>query len=172
MLISRSDIQTVVQLSNNLTLDKLTPHILAAQELDLKPQLGAPLYKALVDGIASSPQEEIYVTLMEGESYVCGNDTIDFPGVAKALSWYTYARYLKNQDSYSTAWGMQQISGGNSQGVSEKAIARKVAEANSAGAHYIEEMHKYLKEKSLIYTLYKGDTGYRRRGKLNIKPIG
>ena len=172
MLIQRSDIQTIAQVSNNLESSKLNPYILEAQELDLKPQLGAALYKALVDGIESSPQTAIYVTLMEGEAYTCGNDTIDFPGITKALAYYAWARYLSNQDGYSTVWGVQQLTGGNSQGISEKSIARKIGQARSAGAHYIEEMHRYLKEKLSTYPLYKGDSGERKRGKVNINSVG
>ena len=170
MLISRSDIQNVIQLSSNLPAVKLDPFISRAQELDLKPQLGAALYKALVDGVAADTA--IYTTLMDGAEYVCGTDTIDFPGITPALAWYSYARYLSDQDSYSTVNGIVIPTAEHSDRLSEKAVTRRISEAREAASHYIDEAHKYLCEKSATYTLYKGDTGKRRRSKFKISSIG
>ena len=170
MLISRSDIQNVIQLSDNLPAVKLDPMIGRAQELDLKPQLGAALYKALIDGIVAGTA--IYVTLMDGEEYVCGTETIDFPGIKPALAWFSYARYLGDQDSYSTVNGIVVPSTDHSNPLSEKAVTRRISQAREAGAHYLDETHKYLCEKSTTYPLYKGDKGNRRRSKFKISAIG
>ena len=172
MLITRSDIQTVIQLSDNLPAVKINPMIDRAQELDLKPQLGAALYKAFVDGIAASPQTAIYLTLLNGEAYVyCNDETIDFPGVKPAIAWYAYARYLSGANHYSTVNGIQVPSNDHSEMLSEKGITRQISEAREAASHYIDEMHQYLCEKSATYTLYNGDGGKRRRSKINITAI-
>ncbi len=172
MLITASDIQTVIQLSDNLPPVKINPMISRAQELDLKPQLGAALYKALVDGFAASPQEAIYLTLMNGEAYTfCQNETIDYPGLTPALAWYSYARYLSSASHYSTVNGIVMPTPEHSEVVSDRSLARQISEARTAAEHYIDETHQYLCEKSLIYPLYKGDKGKRRRGKTNITAI-
>ena len=170
MLISRSDIQTVIQLSDNLPAVKLDPYISRAQEMDLKPQLGPGLYKAFVDGVDA--ETAIYLTLLNGESYLCGTDTIDYSGIKPALAWFAYARYLGDQDSYSTVNGIVQPISDHSQPLSEKAVTRKINQAREAAGHYIDEMHAYLCEKSATYTLYNGDKLERRRTKVKITAIG
>ena len=170
MLITKSDIQTVIQLSDNLPLDKINPMISRAQELDLKPQLGPALYKAFVDGVTASTA--IYTTLLDGESYVwCSDETIDFPGVRPALAWYAYARYLSGANHYSTVNGIVVPTNEHSEAMSEKGITRQISEAREAASHYIDEMHRYLCEKETTYPLYKGDGGKRRRSKINITAI-
>lgn len=168
-LITIADIQAVKQLSDNLALTKINPFIAEAEELDLKPQLGAAMYKALVD---NKDDGDVYQTLLEGEDYTCGNETINYPGIKKILAYYAYSRYLSEQDSFSTVSGMVQPGGQNSSALSEKSITRKIGQARSAGAHYMEEMHKYLCAKKASYPLYKGDDGHRKRRKINITAIG
>ncbi len=169
-LITRNDIQGIKQISDNVPLDKLDPFILEAQEEDLKREMGAALYKAFKDGFTA--ETAIYVTLMNGEAYTCGNDEVDFPGVKPALAYYTYARYLSDANSYSTVNGVIVPTGVNSDSLSEKTIARKIAQARGSASHYIDEMHKYLCEKSATYPLYKGDKGERKSGKIRISSIG
>ena len=171
-LITRNNIQDIKQISDNVPLDKLDPFINEAQELVLKDEMGAALYKAFKDGLEATSQTAIYVTLLNGEEYVCGNDTIDFPGVAPALAYHAYAIYLEDANSYSTVNGIVMPTPINSEPLSEKTIARKIAQARGAGSHYIDEMHKYLCEKSATYPLYKGDSGERKSGKIRISSIG
>lgn len=169
-LISRSDIQAVVQFSDNLPQEKVDSAIELASELDLKPRLGASFYRALVVGVAASTA--IYVTLMNGEDYTYNEDTITFPGLKKAIAWYAYARYLSNQDSISTVNGLVESSRDNANRLSDKSITRKISEARAAAEHYMDEAHKYLCEKDTTYTLYDGDRGNARRGKIKITSIG
>lgn len=171
-LITKSDIQAIKQFSDNVMLSKIQPFIDEAEELDLKPQLGPALYKALVDGIAASPSVTIYQTLLDGEDYTYCDETITYPGLKKAIAYFAYARYLAESDLISTVTGMARPTPDNSQIASDKSISRRIAQAREAGSHYFDEAHQYLCEKSDTYPLYKGDTGERRRGKVNITHIG
>lgn len=170
-VIAKSDIQSYVQLSENLAAAKLNGPIELAHELDLKRELGAALYKAFIDGVGASTA--IYVTLLNGESYTnsCG-DSVDYPGIKPALCWFAYVRYLEDHSTVSTARGVVLPTSEQSQPASDKAITRKIAQAREAASHYMDEVHTYLCEKEATYTLYKGNSEVTRRGKVNIKSVG
>lgn len=171
-LITVNDIKDIKQISDNLQPEKIIPFIDEAGELNIKPEMGPALYKAFKDSIASTTATAIYDTLMDGEAYVCGNDTIDFPGVKPAIAYYAYSRYLSEQDTISTVGGLVTPISNHSERISEKSLQRKIGQARSAASHYIDEMHRYLSEKSASYPLYKGDGRKRKSGKIRITSVG
>src|SRR3990167_8784079 len=110
-IITISDIQAAIpDMSVNIEEEKVTRYIAEAQEFDLKPVLGRALHFAFVDGLAASPQEQIYVDLFEGKTYLDTglNQNISFGGVKKAMIYWAYARFLNNQDTNVTSFGIVQ----------------------------------------------------------------
>ena len=169
-LITKSDIQEYVELSDNLSSTKIDGYVKRAQELDLKMMIGAAFYKAFIDGVEA--ETAMYLTLLNGEEYTYCDDTIDFPGLKPVMAWLTYAQYLHDDSTISTINGIVEATSDHSQRPSEKTITRKIAQARENASHYMDEAHQYLCEKDEIYTLYKGSQSPIRRGKTNITSIG
>lgn len=144
--------------------NRFDPFIVEAEELDIRPFLGDALFKDMVDGLASSPQEEIYTDLLNGKTYTCGSYTIDFKGLSQALQYYAYARYLGNSDITHVKTGAVVLDGEFSQRPTKVDIQRKIDQARSSAGTFLEDARKFLNEKSTTYPLWNCNGDVRRGG--------
>ena len=162
-LITITDIQAIIKdMSINVEQERIERYIAEAQEFDLKPILGRALYLAFVNGLAASPQEQIYVDLWEGKTYLEKgiNADISFAGVKQALIYYAYARFLNNQNTNVGSFGIV-VKENNpySKPEEEKRIQRLVTAAIQAAESYKVDFVKFLNDNSTDYPLWlKEDT--------------
>src|SRR4051812_15981545 len=108
VLITKNDFKDIRKISQNISLEKLNPYILEAQEFDLKPILGQELYYDLVADYDSSPSLEKYFDLYHGSTYTCGNSTYTHNGLVPAICYFAYSRYVLDAGITDTPSGLKQ----------------------------------------------------------------
>lgn len=155
-IISLIDFEAYRNISENLGDERIDPFIAEAQEFDIKPALGSALYYAFVEGLAASPQTQIYLDLLDGKTYLDTglNANISFKGVKAALVYYSYARLLMNNDLHTTAFGIVQKKNDYSESLDEKRIMRAVTQAQNSAKAYQNDFISFLDNEYLTYPLW------------------
>lgn len=148
-LISITDINEFKPLSLNTNIAKqLDPWIIEAQEFDLQPCIGNPMYVDLLDNTSN------YTDLFEPFTYSYGGKTYKHEGIKSSLIYWTYARYLANINQHSTAFGMVNKVNDYSNIIEEKTTARLIKQAQSGAEAYKEQWITYLNRFNTQYLLY------------------
>lgn len=108
LLINEEDLRGRCRLfSDNFTWERITPSVLEAQQIEIKPQIGDALMIRLL-----SPEYaglEPYKTLMDGGRYgdgCCGGDRL-FDGLKTALAYYVYGRLITSSVNYLGTTGLR-----------------------------------------------------------------
>lgn len=174
-LITVEQISPFKSITHNLNSVKvLDPHIVAAQDLDLRAFLGTELYLDLLDDFEQSPSLSVYSDLYNGSTYQYQNRTYDQPGIVAILAHFTYARYVQTSNIQSTKSGLvQKTNSEDSQPLTEKAISNIVQQAKSTAIVYQERVKLFLDRNSTDYPLWHvGEDFKRRRGSIRINAVG
>lgn len=162
VLLTRNDFKAIRKISQNTSWEKLSPYILEAQELDLKPILGQELYYDLIEDFNASPSLEKYYDLYHGTTYTCGNSKITHNGLIPVLCYFAYSRYVLDAGITDTASGLKQKNNEYSENISEKTVGRVSDQARSAGSAYMSEVITFLNNNKADYSLWKCSTGNKR----------
>ena len=104
LLISRADIAEKYFLGKNIDDSRIDPHILRAQQSDLKALIGEYLYGDVIDN-PTTPANEL---LLNGGQYNPLNkagSSIYFAGLKDFLVSVTFARIEKHNDTFVTRGG-------------------------------------------------------------------
>lgn len=102
-----------------------------------------------------------YYLLMNGESYVDPSGyQIDYQGLKPALIYWTFARFIENQQISITSHGVVEKTNDYSEQVSEKKIAYRITQARSGALNYFRLVEKYLCDKNTGITTYPLYTSY------------
>lgn len=148
-LIDINDIIEFKPLSLNMNIStQLEPWIIEAQEFDLQPCLGVPMY---VDLLANPLN---YTELFEPFTYSYGGFDYKHEGIKSSLIYWTYARYLANANNHNTAFGVVTKLNDYSEPAEEKTISRLIKQAQSGAVAYREQWLHYLTRFSSNYPLY------------------
>jgi len=170
-IINISDLKDLKDLSVNIDNAQLDPHIKQAELFDIKPFLGAALYRAFITALALDSPTQIYLDLLNGVEYTYGTDTIKFEGLKYAVGYFALARYLPFANTASTKYGIKIKDSLNSTEPSTKQIQMQIDQARSAAQFYLNEANQFLTEKKTTYTLWKCD-GLKRKGGANLSVVG
>ena len=152
-LVIYSDFAAYREISVNVdSAKRIDPYVVEAQELDLRPFLGDVFYQEIL----SSPST--YATLLDGGTYAYGDYNYTFKGLKAALVYLSYARFVNNDDVKSTPAGLKRKITNESEFLSEKTLARIVANAREIAAAYLDQCKTFLCRNSTtaIYTNYGG----------------
>ena len=172
--ITVSDIQQFKGISSNINSPKdLIPHILEAQDFDLRPFMGEGLYLSFVADFEASPSLVQYDDLFNGCQYTYQGNEYKQEGLKAVLIYHAYARFLSNTGIISTPTGFVQKTNQYSDPVNDKAIARLIQQARSGATVHEERVKLYLDRYASTYTLWKCSgiqTPYRTG--LKIRKIG
>lgn len=145
-LINTSDIQAFEAMSSNIDFDKkLRPHVIDAQEFDVRPLLGEQLWIELISDVSAFsdlwlPFEYSY----KGKNY-------QHPGLKSVVVMFTVARYRGDANNHETAFGSVQKTNPFSEPISEKTIARRMASARSGAEVYWTRVRDYLNRHASDY---------------------
>jgi len=144
-LISYSDLAPYKHLTANFNAAKFDTYVNAAQEFDLRKLLGTELYIDLMDDFEASPSLVTYGELMSGCTYTYLTRKYKHEGLIPVIGCFTFARYLMDSNAFSTPFGMMQKKNSDvSEPISEKSIARKIAQAQSEALSYFERVKLYI----------------------------
>jgi len=172
-LILTTDIKEIKPISDNIdSVERINPYIIEAQDLDIRPFLGDPLFYALVEGFTASPQNTDYLALLNGKSYTtsCGF-TIFFDGLKIAIAYFAYARFVSSQGINITRFGVVQKTNEFSQPVTVEMVDRIAGNARSVGLSYLHQVEEFLDENTTTYPLWRQSDKKRPRGKFKITSV-
>lgn len=151
LLINRSDVTPYAQIAIHAREETmLQPHILAAQNVDVKPVLGNVFFTDLV----VNRLQQKYVQLLEGGTYTHNGNVVTFQGLKAALACYTYARYVLAKNAVDTPFGMVAKTTENSVQADTKLLLNIASEKRSEASAYLHEVVQYLKANANTYTLF------------------
>jgi hypothetical protein len=172
-LITLQNIQAVKSISLNVNeVKQLTPHILEAQNFDLRELIGDAFYLDLIADFIALPSLIKYSFIFNGGQYTYQNETYYLDGLKHYLVYSSYSRYLANSNVISTATGLVHKTNQYSDKVEEKTIARLVSQSRSAATFCEENIKKYLERNKSSYPLYKCDKNVNFTNGIKIRNIG
>ena len=158
LVITVADFAGIRQINQNQQqAKKLDPFIREAQELDLKPLMGASFYQDFVDNFTT---EQKYIDLLAGVKYENTlNETVSFSGLTAALVYWTYGRYSINKPITDTPFGQVNKTNQWSKQIDKDDRRSIVSQTKSAGNNYWIEVTEFLNipENNNIYKLWKSD---------------
>lgn len=153
-LITLSDISAVESMSSNIDFNKkLRPHILDAQELDIRPFVGEEFWIAIYDEITDGGTE--FDDLWNGSTYQHQGRTHRHCGLKHVLVMFTVARYKPSAMVHDTPFGLVNKTTPYSNPVSDKTVAREEAKARSAAEAYWLQVRSFLVRNRSDYPLFK-----------------
>lgn len=148
-------------LSCNVSGGRMQAFIGKAQNLDLKPFLGLPLYSSLVkhfvadeQGIAQLKPEapEAYRTLWQGGEYTDAHGhAITYGGLLPALVYFAFARFAEGDAVRFTASGPVVKRSDHSEALPYKDVLRITTEYRSIANAYCNEAEKFLQDNRALF---------------------
>ena len=161
LLIQANDIREFWQLGKNIPDERVSPHILRAQQSDLKPFLGEELYYDFINNLT----DQKYQDLLKGKEYINGNgNTVFFSGVKPMLAAYAYARIKKNADDFLTRAGNKYKETTESSIPPHIRNINKAREAESDAIRLQQEVFDFLVFFGETYPLWSMDRGTNKTG--------
>lgn len=172
LLITFNDFQVYKDISININKSKdLEPYILQAQRMDLQPILGAAFYYDVIQKTlypVGSPTTGEYNNLVDGVVYNDGTNDIQYYGLKPLIVYYSYARFIDNNDFRVTKFGNTVKQTDYSQTASSGMTQKHVNSARSAAKFYQTNLIDYLCNNSSSYPLFKGVTSSAKKTSVSI----
>lgn len=152
LLITKADMVPYAQVAIHAREEAmLQPHILAAQNVDVKPVIGGALWYDILE----NPYTALNQKLIDGGTYTnTSGQTFHFQGIKAALACFAYARYILSKNAVDTPFGMVAKTSDYSVQADSKILLNIASEKRSEGSAYLHECMAYLNEKPADYPLY------------------
>lgn len=140
LIVDIQDFERIADVVNNCTIDRLSPHILEAQELHLSNKIGW----GLLDEIIEFPCNECFGDLMCGSTFeYCGKIQKHF-GLKRVLIHYAYGLYKYSNNYVDTTYGTVYKQVADSVPVDEKVLKRLRDEHFNLANEYWKGVEMYL----------------------------
>ena len=153
LLITKAEILETWHMGKNLNDDRIEPHILRAQQSDLKPFLGDALYYDFVTNVGSAK----YVELLNGVEYLYYGKTIFFNGVKPLLAAWSYARIIGNNQVFVGRGGVTSKTTEESEQHPNSLVQQRDRDAQSEAIRLQNEVYNYLDKNRTKYPLFETD---------------
>jgi len=142
LLIQAKDIQPYAQIAVTAREETmLHPHILSAQNVDVRPVIG----NALMTDIIENYTEEKYKILLDGGTYSVDGTAYTFQGLKAAIACFAYARYLPSKQVVDTAFGAVTKVSEYSEPADPKILSTIISSKKSEGSAYLAECIDYIR---------------------------
>jgi hypothetical protein len=167
LLITPALFQQFEDISINIKPERLQVFIKKAQELDLKPFLGYPLYYQLLkyfdtDGVIKVDAPQVYKKLFNGCEYTDGYGyTLTYEGLTATLAYFTFARFIEGNGVHYTATGPVIKQYDNAQAVNTQDLVKLVQQQRSVANAHANAVEKFLQDNQADYPLWR----YNERNK-------
>ncbi|WP_345948277.1 hypothetical protein ABDD95_15615 [Mucilaginibacter sp. PAMB04274] len=161
LLITAAQFQQFEDISVNLKPERLQVYIKKAQELDLKPFLGYPLYYQILkyfteDGIMSTDAPQVYQKLYRGCEYSDPyGHYIAYEGLIPALVYFTFARFIEGNGVHYTATGPVIKQYDSAQSLNTQELVKLVQQQRSVANAHANEIEKFLQDNKADYPLWR-----------------
>lgn len=128
------------KMSAHIDKDKIDSFIREAENMDVKPVIGDELM------IAIKHRPVSFVALLNGGVYIRPDgNTKSFEGLKSALAYFTYARFVRNNDGHVTRSGFTVKDNEHSVRASEVEKERTYNDARAIGERYLRECMEFIK---------------------------
>lgn len=174
-LIQLSDVATFKGLSMNINKEKeFNPHVIEAQEFDLRPFMGESFYLEFMDEFDGSPSlgEQKWQNLFNGCRYTYNGKQYEHQGIKAVLVYHSVARYRSEANSIDTPHGIVTKQTPYSDPVSNATVTRLVQQARAGATAHQERVDCFLRRFPLLYPNYDCGKVKKYVGGLRIKRIG
>jgi hypothetical protein len=174
-LIQTSNIKDIKAISDNIdVIERLDPYIIEAQDLDIRPFLGEPLFYDIVSTFMDTPNN--YQILLNGGDYINNdNHTLYFDGLKVATAYFAYARFISNQGINITRYGIVKKMNENSEAVDAATVDRLAGNARSIGLAYLNQVETFLDDDysktTRAYPLWKEEESKKPTTKYRITKV-
>ena len=129
------------KMSQHIEADRIDMYIREAENMDLKPVLGDGLM------IAIKGNPSAFKALLNGGVYVDRNGVKkSFEGLKSALAYFTYARFVRNDDGHVTRSGFMVKDNEHSARTSETEKERAYNDAVSIARRYLNECMEFSRQ--------------------------
>jgi len=167
VMITPATFQQFEDISVNIKPERLQVYLKKAQELDLKPFLGYPLYYQLMkyfeaDGQMRADTPQVYKKLFNGCEYTDRQGfTNVYEGLTPTLVYFTFARFIEGNGVHYTATGPVIKQYDNAQALSTSEVMKLVQQQRSIANAHANEVERFLHDNQADYPLWR----YNERNK-------
>ena len=150
LLLTRDDFKPYRDISENVDLDRLDPWILEAQKQEMRAFLGPQLYLLMIDAypVGGPFPAGRFLELWEG---VDVPDRYRFYGLKPAIIYFAYARFLKNQKTVVTRFGVRNFDNDTSEQQADAATRTRQGEAQSMAVSMQSDAELFLNDNRADY---------------------
>ena len=150
LLLTRDDFKPYRDISENVDLDRLDPWILEAQKQEMRAFLGPQLYLLMLDAYpAGGPfPPGRFLDLWEGVDIA---DEYRFYGLKPAIIYFAYSRFLKNQKTVVTRFGVRNFDNDTSEQENAAATRTRQGEAQSMAVSMQSDAELFLNDHRAEY---------------------
>jgi len=165
-MITPARIRTYCNIAATVTDAQYARFIKDAENMDVVPLLGYPLYKALLDNYNSSPSlpTEKYEKLYSGTDY---DEEYCF-GIEAYIAYCVYYRMLRENSIQMTAFGVVKKTDSNSEPLGGDDLTGIINIAKEKADFYRKSIERYLRCNYGTYPLYSNS----KKRNINYKSIG
>lgn len=153
-IIAKTDINGFFPIGKNLNDERVDPHILRAQQAELKPFLGDEMYYDFIENIGTPENQRLF----DGGEYVEQGGTIYFSGVKALLSAWSYSRIIKNNQVFVTRGGVTSKDTEQSEQHLNSMVQQRSRDAASAAIRIQHEIALFIDKNRDDYPLWQRST--------------
>jgi len=171
LLATKEDFAAFRDISANIKDSKIDIFIRESQLIEVRNFLGPQLYKLLLDDYDEQTKtftSTIYSSLWNGSSYTTseGKEEI-FNGLINALIYFTYSRFILQQQMNVSRFGLESIQDTISEDTPVGAVRTKAKEALSVALVYQRDAEKFIESNKTDYPTYATKTTKAKKTSFN-----
>jgi len=154
-IISLEDIQKHRPVAD-MDLDRILPHIIESQLLDLKPVLGDALFADFIQNfdVSGHSQYTNHQLLLNGVTYTSNGKIIIYSGIIPMMCYYSLSRIVTNNAVNITPYGNTFKKNEFSDPLDTNAFLAIKSELQSIGYAYQLQVVKYLQDNLSSFPLF------------------
>lgn len=150
-LITKEELRAFWPISKNINEDRIDPYILRAQQRELKPFLGSPLYYDLCTDPTSTTNTE----LLNGGEYELDTYPVFFNGLKPLIAAFAYAQFLVENPISVNRSGNKNKTDDSSTEIDATTTELHANAAKSEAIRLQAEAAQYLNEKQSDFPLWR-----------------
>lgn len=160
LLLTVNDIKAIRPIAKAVDdIARIEPYIEEAQQVELKKLLGNDFFFAIVEDPAN------YTDILDGKSYENSRgNTVSFKGIKTVLAYFSYARFLMNDQMKHTASGFVVKQNQFSEPASLAERTSKHQDCRSLALSYWEDCALFLNQFKTDYPLWSVGCGQKSSG--------
>ena len=155
LLLDKSDLAVVREISANITDDKVNIFIREAQTINVRPFLGPQLYLLLLNDYTVATKSfatQKYTDLWYGSNYTNSKGyAVRQNGLLSAVPYFVYGRFLLQQNTNVGRYGVGSLNQENTTTSGPNSVRTNTTQANAVALSYQKDVETFLRDNLTIY---------------------